>query len=181
MDRTAQALEIAKCLDALPCKWGCVTTFNRTIDDRDYLFNLFSRDASVEAVAAFPLEFPESRRHYYEIMAEDFTARAETGRFYVAGGKLYLSVSTLRRGEDDVVPAEGIDYLLKQCFSLIDQFAPEVFSKDEEDADDAGDSFRSFGEPRRSSYRTMLNRLCSMIGIEAVGDEPSKGGRHEKD
>lgn len=100
MDRTAQALEIAKCLDALPCKWGCVTTFNRTIDDRDYLFNLFSRDASIEVIAAFPLEFSESRRRYYESMAEDFTARAETGRFYVAGGQLRLSVSTLRRGED---------------------------------------------------------------------------------
>lgn len=100
MDRTAQALEIAKCLDALPCKWDCVTTFNRTIDDRDYLFNLFSRDASIEVIAAFPLEFSESRRRYYESMAEDFTARAETGRFYVAGGQLRLSVSTLRRGED---------------------------------------------------------------------------------
>ena len=75
MDRTAQALEIAKCLDALPCKWDCVTTFNRTIDDRDYLFNLFSRDASIEVIAAFPLEFSESRRRYYESMAEDFTAR----------------------------------------------------------------------------------------------------------
>lgn len=178
MDRTAQALEIAKCLDALPCKWGCVATFNRTIDDRDYLFNLFSRDASVEVVAAFPLEFPESRRRCYESMAEDFTARAETGRFYVADGELYLSVSTLRRGEDDVVPAEGVDYLLKQCFSLISKFAPEVFSENEKD--DADDPFSSSGELRRSSCRTMLNRLCSIIGLEIIDEEPDNGGRHEK-
>ncbi len=179
MDRTAQALEMAKCLDALPCSWGCVATFSRTIDGRNYLFNLFSRDTSVEIVAAFSLDFPESRRLYYESMAEDFTARTEIGRFYIAGNDLRLSVSTLRRGEDDVVPAEGIDYLLKQCFSLIAQFAPEVFSEDEDD--DADDSFRSPGEPRRSSYRTMLNRLCSMIGIEAIDDEPDKGSRtHDK-
>lgn len=178
MDRTAQALEIAKCLDALPCKWGCVATFNRTIDDRDYLFNLFSRDASVEVVAAFPLEFPESRRRYYEIMAEDFTARAETGRFYVAGDELRLSVSTLRRGEDDVVPAEGVDYLLKQCFSLISQFAPEAFAAaDEDDADDEGGS-----AVHRLFPNTFFSRMSALLGLEPDDENPKDGGRaHEKD
>ena len=179
MDRTAQALEIAKCLDALPCKWGCVTTFNRTIDDRDYLFNLFSRDASIEVIAAFPLEFSESRRRYYESMAEDFTARAETGRFYVAGGQLRLSVSTRRRGEDDVVPAEGVDYLLRQCFSLIERFAPEVFAAVGEDAaDDEGDEDGTFMQ-RLSN--TFFSRMSALLGLEQDDETPSEGGRtHDK-
>ena len=174
MDRTAQALEIAKCLDALPCKWGCVATFTRTIDDKDYLFNLFSRDVSVEVVAAFPLEFPESRRCHYEVMAEYLTERAETGYFYVASGALCLSVSTLRRGEDDIVPAEGVDYLLKQCFSLISRFAPVVFSEDDEGDKEEPVAHRSFPS-------TFFSRMSALLGLE--DDEHPKNGdhAHEKD
>ena len=156
-----------------------MTTFNRTIDDRDYLFNLFSRDASIEVIAAFPLEFSESRRRYYESMAEDFTARAETGRFYVAGGQLRLSVSTLRRGEDDVVPAEGVDYLLRQCFSLIERFAPEVFAAVGEDAaDDEGDEDGTFMQ-RLSN--TFFSRMSALLGLEQDDETPNEGGRtHDK-
>ncbi len=177
MDRTAQALEMAKCLDALPCNWGCVATFSRTIDDRDYLFNLFSRDASIEVVAAFSLDFPKSRRLYYESMAEDFTARAETGRFYIAGNDLRLSVSTLRRGEDDVVPAEGIDYLLKQCFSIISHFAPEVYADEpEDDEDDEGGS-----AARRLFPNAFFSRMSALLGLEPEDENLKDGGRHEKD
>lgn len=176
MDRTAQALEIAKCLEALPCRWSCVAAFTQTIDGRDYLFNLFSRDASVEIVADFPLDFPESRRLHYESMAEDFTARAETGRFYIADDTLRLSVSTLRRGEDDVVPAEGVDYLLKQCFSLIARFAPEAFAED--DGDDSSDVHEN---ACRFFPHSFFSKMSALIGLDPDEDRPREGGRHEKD
>ena len=162
MNRAAQVMEIAKCLDTLSCSWNSVATFERTIDGRDYLFNLFDRETALELVAVFPLDIPKDEYGYYARMADDFTDRANGARFCIRGGDLHMSLSTLRRSEEDVVPAEGIAYLLAQCEALIARFAPEAFEKPEREASAKG--------PAR---QTMFDWACRLLGLADEKDSDS--------